>query len=92
MTSLGQIIVPSHTFRGADAMGGDADGSILRAEVRRILGEQTPEEQLADVLFGEEKIPTRFSHWFGCIYIYTYLHVHVNIIIYLMLHLFICLF
>ena len=40
-------------------MGGDADGSILRAEVRRILGEQTPEEQL-DVLFGEGKIPTRF--------------------------------
>ncbi len=45
-------------------MGGDADGSILRAEVRRILGEQTPEEQL-DVLLGEEEIP-RFSHWFGC--------------------------
>lgn len=26
-------------------MGGDT-GSVLRAEVRRILGEQTPEEQL----------------------------------------------
>ena len=32
-------------------MGGDADGSILRAEVRRILGEQTPEEQLRRVVW-----------------------------------------
>ena len=54
MNCFGQIVT-SHTFL-AGAMGGDADGSILRAEVRRILGEQTPEEQL-DVLLGEEEIP-----------------------------------